>query len=64
MTTVEDIKREHDAALASLTMQQRRALDRIREAWQQSNFNGRSPKYDLAAMFRREADARRVRIAA
>ena len=32
MTTAEDIKREHDAALASLTMQQHRALDRIREA--------------------------------
>lgn len=64
MTTVEDIKREHDAALASLTMQQRRALDRIREACQQTNFNGRSPKDNLAAMFRREADARSVRIAA
>lgn len=58
MTTVEDIKREHEAALASLTAQQRRALDRVREACQQTNFNGRSPRSNLAVMFRREACAR------
>ena len=58
MTTVEDIKREHQDALASLTAQQHRALDRIREACQQTNFNGRSPRDNLAAMFRREACAR------
>ena len=58
MTTAEDIKREHLAALASLTPEQRRALDRLREACQQTNFNGRSPKDNLMAMFSREADAR------
>jgi hypothetical protein len=64
MITPEDIKREHAAALASLTAQQRRALDRVREACQQTNFNGRSPKDNLATMFRREADARGIRVAA
>lgn len=64
MITPEDIKREHAAALAGLTVQQRRALDRVREACQQTNFNGRSPKDNLAAMFRREADARGIRVAA
>lgn len=58
MITVQDIRSEHEAALASLTPQQRRALDRVREACQQTNFNGRSPKENLLSMFRREADAR------
>ena len=57
MITAEDIRREHAAALASLTPQQRRALDRL-QACQQTNFNGRSPKENLLAMFRREADCR------
>ena len=58
MMTTEDIRREHEAALSSLTPQQRRALDRLREACQQTNFNGRSPKENLLAMFRREAYVR------
>jgi hypothetical protein len=62
MTTVEDIRSEHEAALASLTPLQRRALDRLREACQQTNFNGRSPKENLLSMFRREADAREQRL--
>lgn len=61
MTTSEDIRTEHEAALASLTPQQRRALDRLREACQQTNFNGRSPKENLLAMFRREAYVRSER---
>ena len=61
MTTVEEIRIEHEAALASLTAQQRRALDRLREACQQTNFNGRSPKENLRSMFRREADCRSER---
>lgn len=64
MITLEDIRSEHEAALASLTPQQRRALDRMREACQQTNFNGRSPKENLLSMFRREADARTERLAA
>ncbi len=64
MITVEHIRSEHEAALASLTPQQRRALDRVREACQQTNFNGRSPKENLHNMFRREADARTSRLAA
>lgn len=61
MITVQDIRSEHEAALASLTPQQRRALDRVREACQQTNFNGRSPKENLHSMFRREADSRSER---
>ena len=61
MTSVEEIRIEHEAALASLTPQQRRALDRLREACQQTNFNGRSPKENLRSMFRREADVRTER---
>jgi hypothetical protein len=58
MTTPEDIRIEHDSALAALTPQQRRALDRVREACQQTNFNGRSPKENLLSIFRREAYVR------
>ena len=61
MTTVEEIRIEHEAALAALTPQQRRALDRLREACQQTNFNGRSPKANLRSMFRREAVCRSER---
>ena len=61
MMTPEDIRAEHEAALASLTPQQRRALDRMREACQQTNFNGRSPKENLLAMFQREAYVRNER---
>lgn len=64
MTTPDDIRAEHDAALASLTSQQRRALDRLREACQQTNFNGRSPKENLLAMFQREAYVRTERLKA
>jgi hypothetical protein len=38
---------EHEAALASLTPQQLRALDRLREASQQTNFNGKFPEGEL-----------------
>jgi DNA-binding PadR family transcriptional regulator len=64
MITIEDIRSEHEAAMASLTPQQRRALDRVREACQQTNFNGRSPKENLLSMFRREADIRTERLSA
>jgi len=60
--TPEHIRIEHEAALASLNPQQRRALDRLREARQQSNVNGRSPRENLLTMFRREADVRRERL--
>jgi hypothetical protein len=52
---------EHEAALASLTPQQLRALDRLREASQQTNFNGKFPKENLEAIFRREAYVRSER---
>ena len=64
MITIEQIRSEHEAALASLTPQQRRALDRVREACQQTNFNGRSPKENLHTMFRREAEVRTERLTA
>jgi len=60
--TPEDIRIEHETALASLNPQQRRALDRLREACQQTNFNGRSPRENLLTMFRREADVRSERL--
>ena len=64
MITAEDIRLEHVQALASLTPQQRRALDRFRAACQQTNFNGRSPRENLCSMFRREAEARESRLSA
>ena len=64
MVTAEDIRLEHVQALATLTPLQRRALDRLREACQQTNFNHRSPRENLCTMFRREADARAERLSA
>lgn len=61
MINAHDIRREHEAALSSLTPLQRRALDRLREAGQQTHFNGRSPRENLLAIFRREADVRSER---
>ena len=56
--TAQDIEAEHIAALASLTPQQRRALERVRNARQHARFNGRFPEENLAAQFRSEAEKR------
>lgn len=58
--TPEDIEAEHNAALASLTFEQRRALDRMASARQRTNFNGRLPRDNLRAIFEAEATARLV----
>jgi hypothetical protein len=63
MITPEEIEAEHNAALASLTVEQRRALDRLASARQRTNFNGRLPRENLQAIFQAEADARSLRAA-
>lgn len=63
MFTSEDIEAEHNAALASLTVEQRRALDRLSAARQRTNFNGRLPRENLQAIFQAEAEARSPRAA-
>ena len=62
--TPEDIEAEHQAALASLTPEQRRALERLASARQRTNFNGRFPRENLKAIFAAEAEARSQAIAA
>jgi hypothetical protein len=56
--TAADIRREHEAALAALTQEQRRALDRLTRARQQSPFNQRWPSENLARLFEAEAAIR------
>lgn len=56
--TAADIEAEHRAALATLTPDQRRALDRLANARQRTNFNGRFPQENLQAIFTAEAEAR------
>ena len=56
--TAADIEAEHKAALATLTPDQRRALDRLANARQRTNFNGRFPQENLQAIFAAEAVAR------
>jgi hypothetical protein len=58
IVTAADIEAEHRAALATLTPDQRRALDRLANARQRTNFNGRFPQENLQAIFAAEAEAR------
>lgn len=58
LVTAADIEAEHREAMAALTPAQRRALDRLAAARQQTNFNGRFPKENLQAIFAAEARAR------
>jgi hypothetical protein len=59
-----EIEAEHNAALAALTPEQRRALERLANARQRTNFNGRFPQENLQAIFVAEAEARSRRPAA
>ena len=59
-----DVEAEHQAALAALTPEQRRALERLANARQRTNFNGRFPQENLKAIFVAEAEARSRRTAA
>ena len=62
--TPEEIEAEHTAALAALTPDQRRALERLANARQRTNFNGRFPRENLKAIFEAEAQARSRAVAA
>ena len=64
MVTPAEIEAEHEAALAALTPEQRRALERLANARQRTNFNGRFPQENLKAIFAAEAEARSRRTAA
>lgn len=57
MVTASDIRAEHEAAVTTLTVEQRRALSRLELARRQCPFNNRGPQENLAAVF--EAEARR-----
>jgi len=56
--TPEQIEAEHNAALASLTDVQRRAIHRMQQAKQQSHFNNRFPTDNLKTIFATEAATR------
>jgi len=56
--TPDDIRREHEAAMASLTDAQRCGIGRQRHAHQMTNFNGLSDKQNLELIFEREARER------
>lgn len=53
-----DIRAEHEAAMAALSPAQKRALARLAQARQTTNFNGRTPKENLTAIFEAEARGR------
>jgi hypothetical protein len=58
--TAEDIAREHQEAMASLTPVQRRALERVRQARQRCHFNGRYAEENLQDLFQAEATKRQA----
>ena len=58
MITANDIRAEHEAAVAGLTQEQRRALGRLEQARRQCPFNNRSPNENLASIFEAEASHR------
>ena len=61
--TPEQIETEHKAALASLTENQRRALQRLQQAKQRAHFNGRFPDENLKMIFAAEAQSRMKAVA-
>ena len=56
--TAHDVEAEHRQALASLSLAQRRALDRMREAKQRTHFSGGRVEEQLKALFEAEAASR------
>ncbi len=56
--TPDDIRREHEQALASLTDEQCYSLWRQRHARQMTNFNGLTEEQNLQGLFEREARER------
>lgn len=59
--TPEAIRAEHEAAMASLTPAQLRAIDRLQRARQRSHFNHLWPTENLEVQFELEAHARNAR---
>jgi hypothetical protein len=53
--TANDIRAEHEAAVAALTLEQRRALSRLEQARRRRPFNNRSTYENLASIFEAEA---------
>jgi hypothetical protein len=62
--TPEQIEAEHNAALASLTDSQRRAIQRMQQAKQHAVFNGKKPTENLQAIFEAEAQTLTRQLAA
>lgn len=56
--TAEDIRREHEAAVAALTREQRRAIDRLARARRMTTFNHRWACENLDCLFQAEAAER------
>lgn len=56
--TKDDIRAEHEAAMASLTGPQRAALKRISRSFQEARFNNQSAKDMLDGVFEAEAQRR------
>jgi hypothetical protein len=54
----DDIRAEHDAALADLTQAQRLAFKRINRAFLESRFNNHSAKDMMDGIFEAEAEER------
>ncbi len=60
--TSDDIRKEHEETMASLTPAQRRALDRLARARRLAAFNHRKPAENLTALFEVEAGERGARV--
>jgi hypothetical protein len=60
--TPDDIRREHEAAMGSLTDAQRCGIGRQRHAHQMTNFNGLSDRQNLELIFEREARERNAEL--
>ncbi len=56
--SADDVRSEHEAAMASLSPAQRRAIERLAQARRMATFNHRWPAENLQAMFQLEAAER------
>jgi hypothetical protein len=63
ITTADDIKREHEAAMASLSHVQKHAIDRLAKARRMSTFNHRRVGENLEVLFEADAIARHAHLA-
>ena len=62
MITANDIRAEHEAAVATLTPEQRRALSRLEEARRRRPFNNHTTYENLAVIFEAEANRRNLAV--